>query len=98
MQPGEEADGIFRTKNIGRIIVMIVLNKLWQKNTKNGHLGLFMRFPLIISPTLGLMTRKPVEQRMRRPARHLRILISAIVIRLLQSIISRLATSEISIF
>ena len=38
------------------------------------------------------------EQQRGRPATHLRSLISAIVIRLLQSFISILSTSEITIF
>ena len=51
---------------------------------------------------MGLDVRKPVfsvcKQQRRRPATHPRRPISAFVIRFLESIISKLATSEISIF
>ena len=51
---------------------------------------------------MGVAARKPVfeglQKHRRRPAAHPRSLISAFVIRFLESIICKLATGEISIF
>ena len=83
-----------RQNNIGRIIAMIVLNKLWRK-TQNWAFGTIYLcvFHDWASLPENLSNNKGPDQ----PALP-HILISAIDIHFLESIISRLATSEISIF
>ena len=56
-------------------------------------MGLDVRKPVLEGGGGGVVINKDADQ----PA-HLRILISAFVIRFLKSIISKLATSEISVF